>query len=96
MKNAALRKFLAKNGDDAKKILNEKDGKGKIKEKKYGGDGDDKEPDEDEDDLMKSFDAVAKGGYEIRRVTTEPKKKLVVSDDPKWKGKLGKHDDCWK
>jgi hypothetical protein len=78
MKNAALRKFLAKNGDDAKKILNEKDGKGKIKEKKYGGDGDDMEPDDDEDDLMK------------------PKKKLVVSDDPKWKGKLGKHDDCWK
>jgi hypothetical protein len=78
MRNAALRKFLAKNGDDAKKILNEKDGKGKIKEKKYGGDGDDMEPDDDEDDLMK------------------PKKKLVVSDDPKWKGKLGKHDDCWK
>ena len=91
MKNAALKKFLAKNGDDAKNILNEKDGKGKIKEKKYGGDGDDSEPDDDEDDLMKSFDRVAKGGYE-----KEPKRKLTVSDDPKWKGKLGKHDDCWK
>jgi hypothetical protein len=66
MKNESLKKFLAKNGQDADKIL---------KDKKASGH---KEPDGDEDDLM------------------EPKRKLTVSDDPKWKGKLGKHDDCWK
>lgn len=79
MKNESLKKFLAKNGQDAKKILNEKEDKGA-----------------EDDDLMKGFDRIAKGGYILRSYTTEPSKKLTVSDDPKWKGKLGKHDDCWK
>lgn len=52
---------------------------------KYGKD--DHEPDNDEDD-KESFMTMGK--------EKEPKRKLTVSDDPKWKGKLGKHDDCWK
>lgn len=83
MKNESLKKFLAKNGQDSKKILKEKEPDG---DEEYTGEIGKVDPDIIHHMKRRLAEDDAK----------KTKKKLVVSDDPKWKGKLGKHDDCWK